>query len=62
MNRHILRVIGILFLQIIGFIFLWYLLAPRASVASARPRSASNVTLEEIDLGITQTLKEWYDD
>ncbi|MCD4738208.1 MAG: glycoside hydrolase [Anaerolineae bacterium] len=58
MRRHTLRVIGIFSLQIIGLFFLGRLLAPGASVTNAQ----SNVTLEEIDLGITQTLKSWYDD
>ena len=63
MNRHILRVIGIFFLQIIGFLFLCYLLVPKTSVANACPQSASNVTLEEISLGLSdgQTLKGWYE-
>lgn len=62
MKRHTLRVIGIFSLQIIGLLSLLCLLAPMPSAARARPHSASSVTLEEIDLGITQTLKGWYDD
>jgi hypothetical protein len=60
MKRHTLRVIGIFSLQIIGLLSLLCLLAPAPSAARARPHSASSVTLEEIDLGITQTLAAWY--
>ncbi|MEA3396493.1 MAG: hypothetical protein U9R05_03430 [Chloroflexota bacterium] len=63
MKRHTLRVIGIFSLQIIGLLSLLCLLAPAPSAARARPQAtSSSVTLEEIDLGITQTLKAWYDD
>jgi hypothetical protein len=53
MKSRILRVLSMLWLLI------W--LAPGLAAVSARPQPASNVTLAEIDLGLSgQTLMDWY--